>query len=39
MIRIIEFGKSFLDAMVFGGIFVGGTLGFLTLIGIIQWTI
>ena len=39
MVRVIEFGKSFLDAMVFGGIFVVGILGFLTLIGMIQWTI
>ena len=39
MVRVIEIGKSYLDAMVFGGIFVGGTLGFLTLIGIINWTI
>ena len=39
MVRVIELGKSFLDAMVFGSIFVGGTLGFLTIIGFIQWNI
>jgi len=39
MVRVIELGKSFLDALWFGGIFVGGTLGFLTIIGFIQWNI
>ena len=39
MARLIEIGKSFLDAMWFGGIFVGGTLIVLTLVGFINWTI
>ena len=39
MVRLKEIGKSFLDAMLFGIIFLGGTLSILTLVGFINWTI
>ena len=39
MVRVIELGKSLYEAMIFGTLTVGSVLAFLTLIGIIQWTI
>jgi len=35
VVRVIAIGKSFLEAMIFGGILVGGTIGFLMLVGVI----
>ena len=34
MDRVIEAGKSFLEAIIFGGILVGGIVGFLILFGV-----
>ncbi len=37
MVRVIEIGKSFLEAMIFGSIIVGGSIGFLMLVGVVTW--
>ncbi len=39
MVKLKEIGKSFLDAMEFGVIFLGATLSILTLFEIINWTV
>ena len=39
MVRLNEIGKSFLDAMLFGIIFLSGTLSILTMFEIINWTV
>ena len=37
MDKAVAVGKSFLEAMIFGGILIGGTIGFLMLVGVITW--
>ncbi len=39
MVRLKEIVKSFLDAMLFGIIFLSGTLSILTMFEIINWTV
>jgi len=37
MVKVIEIGKSFFEAMIFGSVVVGGSIGFLMLVGVITW--